>query len=89
LYRFADALGLSDIFSFDQLPYGAVIAIADLFDCVEMTTERIFAWKDAYGPDEIAFGHFEPGRYAWILANVRAIEPVPAKGKQGLWNWEG
>lgn len=39
--------------------------------------------------EEIAFGDWTPGRYAWILENVRMIEPVPAKGMQRIWNWEG
>ncbi len=72
----------------EDTPFGKVIAIAELVDCVEMTNERIAAWREMYGDDEIAFGHFEAGRYAWILANVRRIEPVPAKGRQRLWEWE-
>lgn len=38
---------------------------------------------------ELSFGDWTPGRYAWILENVRQIEPVPAKGMQRLWEWEG
>ena len=72
----------------DDTPFGKVLAIAELVDCVEMTIERIAAWRDTYGDDESALGHFEPGRYAWVLANVRRIEPVPAKGRQRLWEWE-
>lgn len=72
----------------EDTPFGKVIAIAELVDCVEMTNDRIAAWREMYGDDEIAFGHFEQGRYAWILANVRGIEPVPAKGRQRLWEWE-
>ena len=38
---------------------------------------------------ELALGDWTPGRYAWELANVKILpEPIPAKGKQGLWNWE-
>lgn len=38
---------------------------------------------------EIALGDWTPGRYAWELANVRLLpEPIPIKGKQGLWSWE-
>ncbi len=37
---------------------------------------------------EFMFGDYTPGRYAWILANVRRIEPVPAKGMQRLWEWD-
>ncbi len=71
-----------------KLEYGKVIAIADLVDCVEMTASRIAMWKKVYGDNEIIFGDFQLGRYAWILANVRAVEPVPAKGMQRLWEWE-
>jgi len=35
------------------------------------------------------FGYWRPGRYAWELADVAALaEPVPARGKQGLWEWD-
>jgi activating signal cointegrator 1 len=39
---------------------------------------------------EFAFGDYSPGRYAWLLANVRELpEPVPAKGALGLWEYDG
>ena len=34
--------------------------------------------------DQLPFGDFTPGRFAWILDNVRPIDPVPMKGAQGL-----
>lgn len=81
------------------LPYGKVIAIADLVDCVLMdafnfgTDGKVNGvWLvngDCIEGNELAFGNYEPGRYAWILDNVRRIEPVPAKGMQRLWEWEG
>ncbi|CQR74146.1 ASCH domain protein [Sporomusa ovata DSM 2662] len=37
---------------------------------------------------EFAFGDWTPGRYAWILENVHSIDPIPAKGRQRLWEWE-
>ena len=38
---------------------------------------------------EMDLGDWTPGRYAWELQNVNFLpEPIPAKGKQGLWNWE-
>ncbi|MNI93920.1 hypothetical protein D3C73_1519400 [compost metagenome] len=40
--------------------------------------------------DEYAFGWYEEGRYAWELRNIfPLVEPIPAKGQQGFWNWEG
>ena len=36
--------------------------------------------------DQRPYGDFAPGRYAWLLTDVRALsEPVPARGRQGLW----
>lgn len=43
-------------------------------------------------PDEpeLSFGDYSIGRYAWELVNIRALsKPIPAKGAQGLWNYEG
>jgi hypothetical protein len=40
------------------------------------------------GSNEIHFGDFRLGRYAWELANVKLLpEPIPARGRQGLWEW--
>lgn len=37
---------------------------------------------------EMLFGDWTPGRYAWEFANMKVLEnPIPAKGQQGLWNW--
>lgn len=38
--------------------------------------------------DQRPYGDFTPGRYAWLLAEVELLEePVPARGRQGLWEW--
>jgi activating signal cointegrator 1 len=37
---------------------------------------------------QLPYGDFSPGRYAWLLADTEPLdEPVPAKGRQGLWEW--
>jgi hypothetical protein len=36
--------------------------------------------------NEFEFGDYTYGRYAWLLDNVQRIDPVPAKGKQRLWD---
>ncbi|MCM0760681.1 ASCH domain-containing protein [Sporomusa sphaeroides DSM 2875] len=89
LYRFADALGQPDIYGFDQLPFGAVIAIAELVDCRPTESFVFSGTLRDISENEIAFGDYTPGRYAWILANVRPIKPVPAKGMQRFWEWGG
>lgn len=39
---------------------------------------------------ELLFGDWTPVRYAWEITNVKMLDkPIPCKGHQGLWNWEG
>ena len=59
------------------MPLGFVVATCELVD--------VLATADVQSDP---YGDFTPGRFAWILADVQKIDPVPAKGKQGLWNWE-
>ncbi|MDR0269614.1 ASCH domain-containing protein [Paenibacillus sp.] len=78
----------------DNLPTGAIVAIVTLKDCLQ----SVDTWTDGYVlengsyvyPPEYELGDFTPGRYGWQLSNNRWLpEPIPAKGMQGLWNWEG
>lgn len=93
---------------FHRLPFGAVVAVADLVDVVPMVEMFDTDAPSVIGPagdhwwhfpaderhpdyggriidDQVPYGDFTPGRYAWLLDNVRPIDPVPAKGRQGLW----
>lgn len=39
--------------------------------------------------DQIPFGDFAPGRWAWILDCIEQLpNPIPARGHQRLWNWK-
>lgn len=39
--------------------------------------------------DQVPYGDFRSGNFAWMLGEpARFRRPIPAKGKQGLWNWE-
>lgn len=90
------------VMSIDKMPRGAIVATCELVDCVP--SETIMAAFGAYGPEdqsggrrlwpltdqELAFGDYSPGRYAWLLADVKPLAtPIPAKGALGLWDWEG
>lgn len=75
-----------------DLPLGAVVAIANLNDCLK----SVDTWTDGYVLEngvlvyspEYEFGDFTPDRYAWEMSNVKQLkEPIKAKGQQGLWNW--
>lgn len=57
-----------------------------LKDCIYMDEEFINKIKNNH--IEYICGHYEVGRYAWILDNVELITPIEAKGKLGIWNYE-
>ncbi len=71
-----------------DLPRGLIIARCELVDVVP--TAQIVADLHSYlGDDELAFGNFADGRYAWVLANVKPLAtPIPAHGMLGLWNYD-
>jgi activating signal cointegrator 1 len=64
-----------------DLPLGAIVAVCRLVDCIE---------TDEANPlgNERLFGDYGHGRFAWILDNIEAIEPVPYRGRQGLFEVE-
>lgn len=69
-----------------EFPLGAVVAIVNLVDCVEMTPEFIAQQSE----QELKCGDWQPGRFAWILEIIRpVVPPIPASGGQKLWNWSG
>jgi hypothetical protein len=81
-----------------KLPFGAIIATAELVDCIEIPNHRadyIYLQSkdlrtniDVYSR-EILFGDYTPGRFAWILSDIRALEkPILAIGQQGFWDFD-
>lgn len=62
-------------------------------DCLGRSDLGAFGYPRTWGvptsvADQEPFGGFTPGRYAWLLDNVRPVDPpIPAKGRQGLWRW--
>lgn len=40
------------------------------------------------GENEVHYGDYTPGRWAWLLEDVEQIEPIPASGRLGIWEWE-
>lgn len=44
-------------------------------------------WVNKLPPNEFAFGDFSPNRYGWLLSDAVAFEnPIPFKGKLGIWD---
>ena len=73
----------------ETLPTGAIIGKANLVDCFQID-EAYRRKLQRENPAELAFGDYTIGRYAWVMADAILFnKPIPARGKQGLWNWEG
>jgi activating signal cointegrator 1 len=67
-----------------QLPRGRVIAVTRL-----VAVHRTEDVRPILGWDQLALGDYADGRFAWELELVRRLEePVPARGRLGLWEWE-
>jgi len=67
----------------EDLPRGCVIGVCELLDCVP--TESI---REGISEVEFKYGDYSDGRWAWLLDDVRQIEPIPVRGCQRLWNWD-
>ena len=66
-----------------HLPLGAIVAVADLVDCVPITG----AMAEQISDQERNFGDYGPGRFGWVLENVRRLKtPIPQRGAQKLFN---
>lgn len=90
-------VALDDHFK-DRLPLGAIVAIADLVDCLPTSQFNIsrLEWpRHPAGTDrmkaldwcEANMGDFGPGRFGWVLSNVRRIDPaIPYRGFQQLFD---
>jgi hypothetical protein len=64
------------------LPFKALVCVGDLVDVVP--SEKL---KPTLSEQELAFGDYSPGRYGWVLENVRALpQPMDFAGAQGMFN---
>lgn len=81
------------------LPRGVILGTVEVVDCLLIVSspylehEGMPFLRYENGPAtgvrrlERALGDFTPGRYAWQLESPVAFpEPIPWRGKQGLWN---
>jgi hypothetical protein len=78
-------------------PRGVIVAVCNLVGITN--TEAVIDGYRVHRSDrghvicfsadsERDFGDYTPGRYAWLLADVRPVDPpIPATGRQGLWEW--
>jgi hypothetical protein len=64
------------------LPYGSILCIATITDCIVMTREFI----ESQSALELAVGHWEVGRVALKLENIRKL-PAPLLIERGWQSW--
>lgn len=71
----------------EDLPRGAIIAVATLRTCMRTSNDVYTAtWLDTLDETERAFGDYSDNRYGWFLEDVRRLEePIPCRGALGLW----
>ena len=65
---------------YPNMPFGAVVAIVKLVDCVQLETKAADAYPWLY--DHL---HAD-GPWCWILDQVTPIGPWPYRGRQGLFD---
>lgn len=96
---FYSVLRSHGIDSFEKLPTGVIIAKCKLVDCVKMagysidSSFRVINATLGNGQfidgNEVEFGDYAPGRYAWILEDVEILkEPILVKGKLSIWEYD-
>lgn len=89
-------IGALSPLSVDELPFGALVAVCDLIDCrfsgsfkadeIDMIRRPYPDLTNEWTWTERNMGNFGPGRFGWVLTNIRRIEPIPYLGKQGFFN---
>ena len=62
----------------DGLPTGKALCIVNVVDCRPMTK----------ADETAAMCELYPGAYAWLLADIKRIEPFAVKGSLGLYEVE-
>lgn len=92
---FRSVLLQKNIIDPNDLTYGAVISIANLYNCLQIQADGLYSRFnnrkvcDLPPEPERSFGDYTPGRWALMLKDVRPLPgPVPAKGQLGIWNWD-
>lgn len=58
--------------------------------CIESYADRLRLWAEDADTwtdlsDQLPFGGWRPGRWAWRLTDVRPVDPIPCRGAQGVW----
>ena len=68
-----------------DMNYGNIICKVNLVDCIYM--DEKFLKKIKKNKQEYNLGKYELGRYAWVFEDIVPINPIEAKGKLNIWNY--
>lgn len=70
-----------------EIKPGYILCKCNLVDCIPMTEEFIEHINKE--TNESDYGRYSEGRFAWKMELVEVLdEPIPAKGKLGIWNFD-
>jgi len=82
------------------LPLRAIVGVAEIDDVLQVPHADMLpyyatdqTWRAPPIPerdtDEWHFGDFRPGRYLYLLTNIRRVSPpIATPGSRGLWIWD-
>ena len=76
-----DWVWLRDI---DELDYGGIVATAFLKE--SKPTEYFVNLAEQTDASQYPYGNFSPGRFGWVLLDIRPTQFVAVKGRQGFFN---
>lgn len=75
-----EALATVGVHSIADLAFGKIVAVCELGVCVRVGE------TPSLRSLERLFGNYEPGRFVWMLRDIRALKvPVPFRGRQGFF----
>lgn len=67
---------------------GFILGTVEIVDCILLDHIAESEYRGLANEKERKVGDWSSGRYGFILQNpILFDEPIPAKGKQGWWNW--
>ncbi len=83
--EFYDASDVLLYDTLDRLPYGAILCVVELYDCVH--TEHFQTTVPLQlSQQEADLGDYSPKRFAWLTRNLRRLkQPIQFKARQGLF----
>jgi hypothetical protein len=64
----------------EEFPRGAIVAICTLSDCIRTEDAKRLSMLES------VWGDYSPGRFVWVLTDIRRVWPIHFKASQGLFN---